>query len=237
MCFSFLECDPGDEMLGHGGYSTDPAASCPSGRECYILRWQCGNTLCALPMGVHCSDPLACNPGEVATPLAQCSLSSCHTRSLCGNQIGCLSILDAGTVDGATVETGGQSASAEDAGKNSSADGSSCGNSVCAAAQLCIRPTCTGGVAPACLPPLDGGACPAGLTYASSCVPGLPERGGGCTLPPCVDPSPFCIDLPATCGPKPTCACLPYNVCQADGGAIGGMCGLIDTSGVRCMGQ
>jgi hypothetical protein len=115
-------------------------------------------------------------------------------------------------------------------GSSAYADGPSCGNTVCATAQLCVRPTCVGGTAPPCLPPLDGGACPAGLVYASSCVPGLPERGSGCTLPRCVDPPPFCIDLPAACGTNPTCACLPYNVC---GG--GGMCGFIDTSVLRCM--
>ena len=246
VCFSFLECDPGDEMLGHGGYSTDPTAYCPSGRECYILRWECGNTLCALPIGVHCSDPLACSSGEVATTPAQCSPSWCHTKSLCGKQIGCLSILDAGmadAIDSPAIDempgTGGdlgQDGAVVDGG-SAPAGGPSCGSSTCAAGQLCIRPTCVGGTAPPCLPPLDGGACPTGLTYASPCIPGLLERGSGCTLPRCVDPPPFCIDLPAACGAKPTCGCLPYNVCQADGGDIGGMCGLINASVVSCMGQ
>lgn len=122
-------------------------------------------------------------------------------------------------------------------GGSASADGPSCGNTVCAAAQVCVRPTCAGGTAPPCLPPLDGGACPAGLTYASSCTPGVPNRGPGCTIPPCVDPPPYCLDPPAACGAKPTCACLPYNVCQSDGGASGGMCGLINTSVVRCIAQ
>ena len=156
-----------------------------------------------------------------------------------------------GTVDtGGFYDTGGTTSTGGGVGQDgaidaavvvdvgsASTDGPSCGNTVCAASQLCVRPTCAGGTAPACLPPLDGGACPAGLNYATSCVPGLPERGSGCTLPPCVDPPPFCLDLPAACGAKPTCACLPYNVCQSDSGTGGGVCGLINTSVVKCMGQ
>ena len=121
-------------------------------------------------------------------------------------------------------------------GGSASTEGPSCGDTVCTAAQLCVRPTCGGGTPP-CLPPLDGGACPAGRIYASLCVPGLPERGAGCTFPPCEAPPPFCIDLPAACGAKPTCACLPYNVCNSDGGVSSGMCGLINTSVVTCMAQ
>jgi hypothetical protein len=126
VCFSFRECDPGDEMIGHGGVGTDPRVGCPSGRECYVLPWECGNSLCALPVGVHCSDSLACASGEVATPLAQCFVPSCHTKSLCGNQIGCLSTVDAGMADAETVETGGETAAAADAKDAAQTDTAEC---------------------------------------------------------------------------------------------------------------
>jgi hypothetical protein len=99
VCFSFLACDPGDDLIGHGGYGTDPAQGCPAGRECYVLRWECGNTLCALPAGIHCSDPLVCAATEVTVAPADCFAPACHVDRRCGNPIACLATADAGAID------------------------------------------------------------------------------------------------------------------------------------------
>jgi hypothetical protein len=98
-CFSFLACDPGDDLIGHGGYGTDPSQGCPPGRECYVLRWECGNTLCALPAGIHCSDPLVCAGTELTVAPAVCFPPACHVDRRCGNAIGCVATVDAGAVD------------------------------------------------------------------------------------------------------------------------------------------
>jgi hypothetical protein len=101
---SHRECDPGDEMLGHGpGYGLDPTAYCQSGRECYILQWECGNTLCMLPAGAHCDDSLVCDPG--GGPTSDMCFAPCYSKSLCGKHISCMPSVDGGstTDDGREV--------------------------------------------------------------------------------------------------------------------------------------
>ena len=140
------------------------------------------------------------------------------------------------TTDVLAAQDGGLDAPEADALADSAVtttgDGGStvCGSSVCTATQLCIRPYCGGGTAPPCLTPLDGGGCPVGFTYVSSCPPEMLGRGSGCTPVPCVDPPPFCLDVPAACSAKLTCTCLPQDVC----GTGGGMCMMISGSIVQC---
>jgi hypothetical protein len=46
-------------------------------------------------------------------------------------------------------------------------------------------------------------------------------------------PAPFCADVPAACGGTPTCACLPFTICQP-GGQAGGVCINVDSRVVSC---
>jgi hypothetical protein len=85
-------------------------------------------------MGVHCSDPLVCDPGAVATALAQCSPSACYTKNLCEKQVACRFILDGGTVDAESVDaqtvdaetTEADARTAEDARNTTSPDTAEC---------------------------------------------------------------------------------------------------------------
>jgi hypothetical protein len=86
-------CDPGDSMVSYGGFSVDPTLECPVGRECYVLKHECGNTLCMVAVGKHCDDTLACNPGD-ATTSASCV--GCYEKRLCGKVVYCLGPADAG---------------------------------------------------------------------------------------------------------------------------------------------
>ena len=58
-----------------------------------------------------------------------------------------------------------------------------------------------------------------------------------CVHPQCLNcpsqPAPFCVDVPASCGATPTCACFPFTVCQQNGQA-GGVCMSIDARGLMC---
>jgi hypothetical protein len=103
-----------------------------------------------------------------------------------------------------------------------------CGDTACASGQVCVHPSCGGGVA-VCTPPQDAGTCPAGWTYMAFCV----SRGGpGCTPPPCDPPLPYCADVPAACAGTPTCICLPSDVCARNGG--NGGCMFANASAVMC---
>jgi hypothetical protein len=112
-----------------------------------------------------------------------------------------------------------------------------CGNKVCAATQICVYPGCGGGTRPLCLPLGDAAACPPNYTYYSNCplAPLSVLTGPGCDPPPCVPPSPYCLDIPAACAGQPSCACLPASVCAVDGGT--GQCTPYSgpMSSVRCM--
>jgi hypothetical protein len=58
-----------------------------------------------------------------------------------------------------------------------------------------------------------------------------------CVHPQClncsIQPAPFCLDVPASCGGTPTCACFPFTVCERNGQA-GGVCVTIDARGLVC---
>jgi cysteine-rich repeat protein len=93
-CASYRMCNEGDEQLWPSSMS-----SCPAGRGCYLLPYDCGATLCILPDGVHCDDPLLCNPGDIQIPdWGDCSKyqGSCYDKGLCTKSITCIHVSDAG---------------------------------------------------------------------------------------------------------------------------------------------
>ena len=115
-------------------------------------------------------------------------------------------------------------------GAAASDGGPACGASTCRSDQVCVHPSCGGGTPPMCEEPSDGGQCPAGWTYQPNCVGGF-IGGAGCVPPSsCTPQSPFCADVPASCGGRPSCTCLPADVCKGNGS-----CGSVYTSGdVMC---
>jgi hypothetical protein len=69
----------------------------------------------------------------------------------------------------------------------------SCGNGqYCFVGEVCVHPSCGGGVA-VCTALPDGGQCPSGWTYSTLCATG---GRPGCTPPPCTPPNSFCATLP-----------------------------------------
>lgn len=91
-------CNPNDQRVTSGPES-DYSGDCPPERECYSLpgfdgfRNNCGSVLCVLPEGVHCDDPLSCNPGD--TPGISydedCAFAGfCYTRLLCARSLSCI---------------------------------------------------------------------------------------------------------------------------------------------------
>ena len=78
-----------------------------------------------------------------------------------------------------------------------------------------------------------GGHRPAGWTRTNLlCVEVGFIGGPGCVPPPssCTPQSPFCADVPASCGGRPSCTCLPADICKGNGS-----CGSVYTSGdVMC---
>ena len=134
---------------------------------------------------------------------------------------------------GGTFSVGGATNGGSDSVGGSSNGGSTafpvCGTQVCASNQLCIHPTCAGGVAPACIALNDAGACPSGWTLDNNCS-NLTTRPG-CRPPTCVNPPPFCASIPGACGTSITCGCMPANICSGNGS-----CGLIQNGkDVVCM--
>jgi hypothetical protein len=81
-----------------------------------------------------------------------------------------------------------------------------CGKTTCYAGQACVLSS--GGPAPRCQPPVDGG-CDFGLVLTNSC-----DSYSGQFSPGCTDPiwSPGCVDLPDAC--SDLCGC----VCHSGGG-------------------
>ena len=104
MCAAYRMCNPGDQQVG---------MDCPAERECYTLSLSCGSgqyntTTCVLPVGVHCDDPLLCNPGD--TPMTLDDLhggscdgypSPCYQINLCAQVVQCRYGADAGVDAGA----------------------------------------------------------------------------------------------------------------------------------------
>ena len=82
-CGHLPECDKGDEM------------GCSSAGDCYTVHGECGNTECTLREGLHCTDPLVCNPGDVRTTGDQCD-ALCYSTKVCGKSTYCL-VVDGGS--------------------------------------------------------------------------------------------------------------------------------------------
>jgi hypothetical protein len=102
-------------------------------------------------------------------------------------------------------------------GGSSGAGGSTpCGAGTCTSSQFCIVPACATlppGPRP-CNPLPDGGQCPSGSTYQTSCSN---ITGPGCYQPACVAPPAYCLTPPASCGTALTCSCLG-DICMGYGG-------------------
>jgi len=103
MCALYPMCNSGDHEVG---------MDCPSERECYTLSVSCGsgqyNTItCVLPQGLHCDDPLLCNPGDTQATFGDqgwmgcADPHSCYQLNLCGSFIMCRYGADAGVDAGA----------------------------------------------------------------------------------------------------------------------------------------
>jgi hypothetical protein len=104
MCALYPMCNPGDQQMG---------MDCPAERECYTLSVSCGSgqdntTTCVLPVGVHCDDPLLCNPGDTETTFGDqgwigcADPHSCYQLNLCAYFIMCKYGEDAGVDAGAS---------------------------------------------------------------------------------------------------------------------------------------
>jgi hypothetical protein len=105
-----------------------------------------------------------------------------------------------------------------------------CGGATCRADQVCVHPSCGGGVQ-VCLPLGDAGQCPSGWVMTDQCSSG---SGPGCVPPVCDPPPPRCADVPAACSGAPTCSCLPSSVCTQSNGQNGGSCGFVSEANVIC---
>ena len=120
----FPNCNPYDQQVTSGPES-DYSGDCPPDRECYSLVNTCGSTLCVLPEGVHCSDPVSCNPGDTPTTLGSqdCGVRDyCYTNKLCAQSIRCRlppygGICSGTWSDGGILESQDASADGSDAGR------------------------------------------------------------------------------------------------------------------------
>ena len=102
-CASFRECDPGDQMVG---YTRQVPLECPVEHECYYLQGSCGPTTCLLRAGVHCGDPLVCDPGDFpATADTPCRAADLgYEKYLCGKSLSCCHSVDGGATVDATLD-------------------------------------------------------------------------------------------------------------------------------------
>ena len=96
ICTAYPSCNnPGDQQATSGP-GLDYSGDCPPERECYSLLNPCGSTLCVLPEGAHCDDPLLCNPGDTPEPrgFVDClqNPAACYfyEKWLCGQYIVCM---------------------------------------------------------------------------------------------------------------------------------------------------
>jgi hypothetical protein len=81
----------------------------------------------------------------------------------------------------------------------------------CYGTDLCITLNLCGGPMRCDALP-DGGQCPAGSTFNSSCPGGPP----GC-VPNCPGPSYLCKPRPAACAAAVDCSCLDFSFCPSSG--------------------
>jgi hypothetical protein len=201
-----------------------PPGACPSGQtSCPTCR---GGSICAnacpgfaCPVALQDGGAVGDASADAGSGGGACPVGSPVSCTDCNGGTFCV----AGTCPGSScpVVDAGSDAPAQQAG-------GPCGQGRCAANQLCVTPSCGGGTPPNCILVPDSGVCPTGTAYSSMCtLLGTLRQGPGCLPPPCTPAGPFCVDIPASCGAKPTCACLPSTIC----GSNGGQCGAVYVDG------
>lgn len=127
---------------------------------------------------------------------------------------------------------GGSSTSSSSTGSTSSGmstgTGTSavpCGDSSCAAGQLCVVPACRDVLGEECyFAAADAGeVCPPGTKrgpqFDSDC-PTFPGGSSYACVSGCPPPPPFCVDLPSGCADMPTCACLANDPCESSNSGV-----------------
>jgi hypothetical protein len=130
---------------------------------------------------------------------------------------------------GATAGASGHGGGGNSDGGAAGQAGISCGStSPCTNGQICVHPSCGGGVA-VCEKLPAGGQCPSDWTYTGNCATGV---GPGCIPPPCTPPAPFCAEVPAVCSGTPSCGCVPASLCQQNGGT--GSCQFANSTEIMC---
>jgi cysteine-rich repeat protein len=138
ICASYRMCNQGDQQVGMDSGDQQVGMDCPAERECYTLSLSCGSgqyntTTCVLPVGVHCDDPLLCNPGDTQTTFGDqgwigcADRNSCYQLNLCAHFIMCRYGADAG------VDANSSDARMDPDAPNAGVDGRtmrSCGNGI-----------------------------------------------------------------------------------------------------------
>jgi hypothetical protein len=101
----FPICNPGDQVASAVGlalYAIKPidlSGDCPTKRECYSVSGESGPILCMLPEGLHCNDPLSCNPGDAPVMDGDAGSSNydfSYEVRLCNQVVLCKSAADVG---------------------------------------------------------------------------------------------------------------------------------------------
>lgn len=100
----FPLCNPGDEQVAFAvrlwdSIRRDLFVHCPPGRECYARGGSYLSVLCMVREGVHCTDPLSCNPGDVQADrkaIGNWQSSVFYEVRLCDKALLCESAADGG---------------------------------------------------------------------------------------------------------------------------------------------
>jgi len=100
----FPICNPGDQQVASAvglapAYAEpiDLLGDCPADRECYSQSGIYGPILCMLSEGVHCDDPLSCDPGDAPAAVGEVDCEAlCYKVHLCNQYLLCKSAADAG---------------------------------------------------------------------------------------------------------------------------------------------
>jgi hypothetical protein len=173
------------------------------------VSWQCGTSVCPASGVPACTSALAATTingfgGCKYPPSTVCTCETLDGGAPSGCHAGNGAAGAGGGAAGADGGAGGLDAGA-DASSGGIDGGVACGiGARCGSDQVCVHPLCGGSAV--CIPLSDGGLCPDGFVFTSSCGPGV---GPGCVPTPCTPPPPSCVTIQPSCGGVPTCACLP----------------------------